>query len=210
MTGVLALLPVLITVIIMSWFGNKLVDLLGPRTFIGGVLRAIGLRFVTDPAVAIVIGWVLVLGSIWTLGVFIKSTARHRLDDMFHAVMHHIPLVGAIYKPISQVVQLLKRETQGDMQGMSVVFCSFGTYGSAGCIGFLATPERFRIHDQAYRLVYIPTSPIPTSGGLLFAPDHTITKVDMSADDVMKIYFSLGVLASQVVPPQYRADVPQG
>jgi uncharacterized membrane protein len=123
---------------------------------------------------------------------------------MFHVVVHHIPLIGAIYKPISQVVKLLHRETQEDMQGMSVVFCAFGGHGSAGCIGFLATPERFRMHDRDYRPIYIPTSPIPTSGGLIFVPDHAITKVDMSADDVMKIYFSLGVLSSQVIPPQYR------
>jgi uncharacterized membrane protein len=174
------------------------------------MLREVGLRFVTDPAVATVIGWGLVLGGIWTLGVLMKSTARHRLDDMFHAVMHHIPLIGAIYKPISQVVKLLNRETQGDMQGMTVVFCAFGVPRSAGCLGFLATPERFRIHDQDYRLIYIPTSPIPTSGGLLFVPDHMITQVDMSAEDVMKIYFSLGVLASQVIPAQYHAAVRNG
>lgn len=145
------------------------------------------------------------LGGIWTLGAFIQSTARHRLDDMFHAVVHHIPLIRAIYKPIAQAVQLLRRDTQEGMQGMSVVFCVFGESGSAGCLGFLVTPEPFFLRDRDYYLIYIPTSPIPTSGGLLFMPEDAITRVDIGADEVMKIYFSLGVLSSQVIPPQYRA-----
>lgn len=56
MTGALALLPIVMTVVIMGWVGNTLVGLLGPWTFIGGVLRAIGLQFVTNSTVATVMG----------------------------------------------------------------------------------------------------------------------------------------------------------
>jgi uncharacterized membrane protein len=203
-TGVFALLPVMITVIIMSWVGNTLVGVLGPRTLIGTALREIGLRFVTDPTGATLLGWVLVLLGIWVLGAFIQSTTRHRFDQMFHTVMHRLPIIGTVYKPVSQVVGLLHREGQEDLQGMAVVFCAFGADGSAGFLGFLTSPERYRIRGQDCRLIYIPTSPIPASGGLVFVPDQAVTKIDMAADDVMKIYFSLGVLASQVIPEQYR------
>lgn len=70
-------------------------------------------------------------------------------------------------------------------------------------------PSVFYFGDRAYHLVYIPTSPIPASGGLLFAPVHAITKVAMAADDVMKIDFSLGVLSSAVIPAQYRVPQPR-
>lgn len=204
-TGVFALLPVVITVMIMGWVGRKLVDMLGSQTMIGRMLREVGFQLVTDPTVATLVGWALVLLGIWTLGVFIQSTTRHRFDTMFHTLMHRIPIVGTIYKPVSQVIGLLNREAQEDVQQMSVVFCTFGEPGGgAGVLGLLASPERFRIGTQDYRLLFIPTAPIPMTGGLLFVPAHAVTKAEISVDDMLKIYFSLGILSPQIMPAQVQ------
>jgi uncharacterized membrane protein len=170
------------------------------------VLREVGLQLVTDPTIATVIGWTLVLLTIWSLGLLIQSTARHQFDTMFHTVMHRIPLIGTIYKPVAHVVGLLSREAQEDLQGMSVVFCTLGEGNGTGFLGLLASSELFRIREQDCLLVYIPTAPIPMTGGLVFVPAATVTKVSMSVDDLMKLYFSLGTLSSQVIPASYRAS----
>ena len=180
--------------------------LVGPQTLIGGVLRSVGLHLVTDPTIATVVGWALVLLTIWTLGLFIQSTARHQFDTMFHTLMHRIPLIGTIYKPVAHVVGLLSREAQEDLQGMSVVFCTLSEGSGAGFLGLLASPELFRFREQDCLLVYIPTVPIPMTGGLLFVPAPAVTKVAMSVDDLMKLYFSLGTLSAQVMPDQYRTS----
>jgi uncharacterized membrane protein len=205
-TGALVLLPVVVTVMIMGWVGAQLVHLIGPQTLIGGVLRDVGLQLVTDPTIATLIGWMLVLLTIWTLGLFIQSTARHQFDTMFHTVMHRIPLMGTIYKPVAHVVGLLTREAQEDLQGMSVVFCALGEGRGAGCLGLLASSEAFRIGEQDCLLIYIPTAPVPMTGGLVFVPAPAVTKVAMSVDDLMKLYFSLGTLAPQVIPAQYHTS----
>jgi hypothetical protein len=77
------LLPVVITVMIMRWAGTQLVHLAGAQTRIGGALRSVGLQLVTDPTITTVVGWMLVLLTIWTLGLFIQATARHQFDAMF-------------------------------------------------------------------------------------------------------------------------------
>jgi uncharacterized membrane protein len=205
-TGIVVLLPVVITVMIMGWVGTQIVHLVGPQTLIGVVLREVGLQLVTDPTIATVIGWTLVLLTIWTLGLLIQSTARHQFDTMFHTVMHRIPLIGTIYKPVAHVVGLLSREAQEDLQGMSVVFCTLIEGNGTGFLGLLASPELFRFREQDCLLVYIPTVPIPMTGGLMFVPAPTVTKVAMSVDDLMKLYFSLGTLSSQVMPDQYRTS----
>ena len=203
-TGVVVLLPVVITVMIMGWAGTQLVYLVGPQTLIGGVLRSVGFHLVTDPTIATVVGWALVLLTIWTLGLFIQSTARHQFDTMFHTVMHRIPLIGTVYKPVAHVVGLLSREAQEDLQGMSVVFCTLREGNGTGFLGLLASPEPYRFREQDCLLVYIPTAPIPMTGGLMFVPVPTVTKVAISVDDLMKLYFSLGTLSFQVMPDQYR------
>ena len=205
-TGVLVLLPVVITVMIMGWAGTQLVHLVGPQTLIGSLLRGLGLHLVTDPTIATAIGWALVLITIWTLGLFIQSTARHQFDTMFHTVMHRIPLIGTIYKPVAHVVGLLSREAQEDLQGMSVVFCALGEGNGAGFLGLLASSEQYRLREQDCLLVYIPTAPVPMTGGLVFVPAPAVTRVTMSVDDLMKLYFSLGTLSSQVMPAQYHTS----
>ena len=50
--------------------------------------------------------------------------------------------------------------------------------------------------------VFIPTTPNPTSGFLVFVPEDSLTKLDMSVADGIKFIVSLGSLS-----PEYAADV---
>ena len=70
-TGIVVLLPVVITVMILGWVGTQIVHLVGPQTLIGVVLREVGLQLVTGPSHATVIGWTLVLLTIWSLRLLI-------------------------------------------------------------------------------------------------------------------------------------------
>jgi uncharacterized membrane protein len=50
-------------------------------------------------------------------------------------------------------------------------------------------------------MVYLPAAPIPMSGGLLLIAEHAIIPVpEMKVDDLLRIYFSLGALASDSMP----------
>ncbi len=203
MAGLFVLLPIALTVAVIGWVGSKLSVLKEP-------LERIGLTVVSEGTGAWLVGAVIVLAAIWCLGLVIKATARHKLDDVFHAVLNRVPVVNAIYKPVSQVVGLLKGDNGSDMKGMSVVFCSFGAEAGGGFLGLMASSDTYTIGEQACQLIYIPTSPVPMSGGLVFVPQQKIKPVEMSVDDVMKIYFSLGVLSSQVIPAQYKQPADKG
>ena len=58
---------------------------------------------------------------------------------------------------------------------------------------------------RKYQVVYLPTSPVPMSGGIIFAPVESVHKVDMKVDDLMQIYFSIGVMSPKVIPQKYVA-----
>ena len=72
LAGLFAVLPIVITVGIMAWVGGLLQAWLGPESYVGKALFQLGLRFVTDPIVASVLGWVAVLLAIWLLGALLK------------------------------------------------------------------------------------------------------------------------------------------
>ncbi len=203
--GLLAILPIVLTVWIMSWAGEQLRQILGPETSVGRWLQDLGMQFVADRAFAYVLGWSFVLVGIWLIGLLVRSTTRLSLQRWFDGFMKQLPLVKSIYGPISQVVSMLRQKDRGDMSGMPVVYCWFGAPEGGGFLGLLVSHETFVFGQQPCRLVYIPTSPLPMSGCILFVPKDRVKVVDMQTEQLMQIYFSLGVMASGTVPAKYQA-----
>ncbi|MCA9217065.1 MAG: DUF502 domain-containing protein, partial [Planctomycetales bacterium] len=133
----------------------------------------------------------------------LKSVGKKRIEKAFHAAIERIPLVNVLYRPVAQVVELLQRDPTDNLETMNVVYCAFGGEAGAGFLGLLASDQIYRFKGQACKIVYVPTSPLPMSGAIVFAATDSVQKVDMKVDDLMKIYFSIGVLSSTVVPDQY-------
>ena len=49
--------------------------------------------------------------------------------------------------------------------------------------------------------VYIPTTPVPSSGFLVLMPLNEVTLTEMSVDDAMKMVVSGGILAKEILIP---------
>ncbi|MCK6472392.1 MAG: DUF502 domain-containing protein [Planctomycetes bacterium] len=211
LAGLFVLLPVMITVGILAWAGEKTKWLLGRESAVGKFLQDVFGHIVDSDTLALAIGYAAILAAIWMIGVLFKSLAKQGLDDAFHGLVGRIPIVSTIYKPIAQVVNLLKGDGSKDLSGLPVVFCSFGGAPQAGLapgiqfLGLLASPETYQLEGAACQLVYVPTAPVPMSGGLLFVPKERIRFVpEMSVDDLMKVYLSLGVLTPQVMAARFK------
>jgi uncharacterized membrane protein len=204
LAGLFAVLPIIITVGIMIWVGGLLKAWLGPESFVGKALFQLGLQFVTDPTVASALGWVSVLLAIWLLGALLASVGKKRIEKTFNAAVERIPLVNVLYRPITQVVDLLQRNPTDTMQGMSVVYCAFGREGGGGFLGLLISDRVYRFNGRSCQIVYVPTSPLPISGAVVFAEADSVHRVDMQVDDLLKICLSIGVMSSELIPDQYR------
>jgi uncharacterized membrane protein len=128
LAGMFALLPIVITAGIMAWAGGLLKEWLGPESSVGQALiqLGLGLRFVTDPPVASVLGWVAVLLVIWFLRELLTSVGKKRIEKAVHAAMERIPLVNVLYGPVVQLVDMLQRDPTDKLQGTNVVYCVFG------------------------------------------------------------------------------------
>jgi len=205
-SGLFAILPIAITVAIIGWVVRHLQDLMGPRSSVGRTLESVGLNFATDKMTAQVIGWVLVLTAIWLLGLLTKSMARSRVVRGFDSAVNSIPIVKGIYKTSTQLVWILRKDDSREFNAMSVVFCTVADKSGSGVLALMPSPEVYRFNDRDYRVVYVPTAPVPMTGYVLFIPVAQVTRVDMSAEQMMRIYFSLGILAPQVLPDLHHVS----
>ena len=197
LTGLFALLPVILTFLIIEWIVSKLQGALGPGSILGDLMTSGGSSLIGPghETVAFWLGLALALVGVWALGVLVKGQAKRKLDDWIDALFSRVPLVRSIYKPVSQVVRMLNTDKNDEFKGMSVVMCRFGGEHGAEVLALLTTPEVYVVDGKRRQLVYLPTSPIPMSGGLVFVAEDAVSPVPgMDADDLMKIYFSLGAL----------------
>ena len=200
LAGIVAVLPVVITVAIVAWVAGFVRQILGPGTLIGEGLTALGLRFVTNDTTAYLIGGLLVLVCVLLIGVAVEAGAKNLFQRLVDLAMRRIPIVNCIYGTSKQLVTLFEKKDPEKVQGMKAVFCFFGEKTGAGILALLVSPEQYCINGRNYHIVIVPTAPMPIGGGLFFIPVEMVQPTDVSVEGLMSIYVSMGVSAPQFLP----------
>lgn len=201
--GLLIVLPLMLTIVIIGWIVGVVATILGPGTWFGELLTSSGAAVIGAKRdfIAFLVGAVLALVGLWLLGLVVRVQARRALDETFDDLLGQVPLFRAIYRPVSQVVRMFAGANT-DLATMSVVMCRLGGQHGADVPALLASQEVYDIAGERRRLVYLPTSPLPAWGGLVLVPEASVIPVPtMDADALIKLYFSFGVLAPEIIPP---------
>lgn len=209
LAGLLFLLPVVLTIFIILWLVRWIKDALGPGTFFGELILQSGQVLVGREYeyIAFALGSLIAVVGIWTLGLFVRSQARKRLENAFDAAMDRVPFFRSIYKPVARIVRFASGDqADNELAGMSVVRCRLGGLDGVDTLALLASEQTYELDGDKRKLVYFPTSPIPMSGYLLFMPERNISHVQgMQVEQLMKIYVSLGALAPENMPAEFIA-----
>ncbi len=116
-----------------------------------------------------------------------------------HALLH-IPVLNKIYGTFKQVNDAFTSEKKHSFH--QVVLIEFPRAGQFA-VGFVssAAPKEFQEKTGETLVgVFVPTTPNPTSGFLIMAPEKTIRKLDMSVADGLKFIISLGSVSPDTAP----------
>ena len=130
---------------------------------------------------------------IYLLGLVAAHVLGVRLINVGHRIMEFIPVVKSIYGTARTAVIMLSSSEDHDYS--SVVLVEFPHPGMQS-IG-LVTSHMVDTNGEELLAVYIPTTPIPSSGFLVMVPAKDVTPTEMSVDDAMKVVISGGILAGQ-------------
>jgi len=201
LVGVVAVLPFVITMMVVIWVSSYLTSLLGPNALLGQLLRNMGLMFVSSDMLADLVGWLIVLALIFGLGILVELGARRLVYERFDNFAEKIPILGGIYGTARQLVGMIDSKGNPDFKTMQVVFCTFGGENGAAFLALLPTPELFRLGEIDYSAVLIPSAPVPVGGSLLFVPASSIRPAGLTVDAFMSIYVSMGVTGPQFLKP---------
>lgn len=200
LAGSIAALPLVATLLILSFTVRFVMSWLGPESALGRVLGQLGLRVTGSELAGYAIGVALMIGSIFLLGVLVEAGMQAGLNAAVDAVMRRIPIVRNIYDTIDRFVQMLSRRDSEGLRSMRPVWCQFGGPGGATVLGLLSAPEPIAIGGQLFRAVLIPTAPVPIGGALIYVPDAWVTPAQVGMEALTSIYVSMGVTSSQYLP----------
>lgn len=201
LAGLVAILPLVITIGVIIWVANLVRHLIGPDSFVGGWIQSAGMQLApaSNTTLAYLLGGLLVVAFIFLLGILVRTGFNRFLKRVIETLMRRIPIAGSVYGAATQVAGLLEHKDKDELKNMRVVYCMFGAENGSGILALLPTPDRYPIDGKDYHLVYLPTSPIPMTGGLLFTPAEWVKPVDMSVESLMSIYLSMGVTAPDLL-----------
>ncbi len=131
------------------------------------------------------------------VGLVARYYIGKRILAWFDEMLLRVPLLNKIYGTIKQVNQAFS--TGKGTSFKTVVLVEFPSPGLRS-MGFLTSETQ---DDSLLKLpaaeklvcVFIPTTPVPTSGFLIMLPEHKITKLDLSVADGLKYIISFGNIA---------------
>ena len=187
-TGLLVTAPVLLTVYI-TWWAIQLID-----GQVAGLLPGFDqLRFASVPGVGLVIGVLLIT----LIGAIAAGFLGRWIIKLGESILNRMPVVRTIYGASKQILETVI-STQSDAF-REVVLVEYPRR-DLWVIGFVTggtKGEVARLVDIDMVNVFVPTTPNPTSGFLLFCPRDEVIFMKMSVEDAVKLVVSGGI----VTPP---------
>lgn len=197
--GLIALLPLALTVIAIGWFAGLLEQLLGPESSVGRVLTVVGVSFIDSRILAYLSGVLLVLLLIYVLGLLLRWGLGKRLQGLISNLVRRIPVVGNIYDLANRFVGVLGAKDDPALKSMMPAWCFFGGEGGTAVLALLPNPEPIEIHGFEYYGILVPSAPVPVGGGLLFVPKDWVKPADIGMEGLTSIYLTMGVSAPSMI-----------
>jgi uncharacterized membrane protein len=198
LAGLFFLLPFVLTLMILDWLVRQIAGIFGPGTLIGSALSSGGTLLFGETGFATWLLLALVVLAIWAIGYVFQSRARRSIEQRVDAFVDRIPILGGVYRPVAQFVRMIGMKDEGDLAGMRVVACRFGQ--GADVLGLLTSPDVLMVGSEERMLVYLPTAPLPMTGGLVLVPRASVVPVDgVAVEDLLKLYVSLGTVAPRAI-----------
>ena len=182
--GLLVILPLFITI----WILKFVFDLVDP------VIQNILIRYLPGPHYP-GMGVAVMLVLLYIAGWFTTHVLGRKMINAVHWLVERIPGVGSIYSPLRTAMQTITNSDSRPYRG--VVLVEFPRPGSRS-IG-LITSYLGETDGEDMLAVYVPTTPVPSSGFLIIVPYADVTFTDISVDDAMKIIISGGLLAGSLL-----------
>ncbi len=198
--GLLVWLPVGATILVFSLLlrlANGLLLLMPPA------LRPETLLGIEIPG----LGAILALIVLVITGMLAANLLGRRLVKTYESVLERIPFVRTVYGVVKHFAEVVFSDSTTSFKKVLLIeYPRKNLYSLA----FQTSEDPAEVHavtGEPIVAVFLPTTPNPTSGFMLFVPTRSVIELDMSVEEALKMIISLGVVVPNWHPVHPHAEV---
>lgn len=150
-------------------------------------------------------GVLVLVIALTILGAITANLVGRSLLRLTDRVLSQIPIVRNVYAAIKQLTEVLANNQQASFDR-----CVMVEYPKAGswCIGFVSSYAKGEIGAKLGTKkigVFVPTTPNPTSGFLIYVEESEAIALDMSVEEGAKMILTAGLVVPDFVPPEEQS-----
>lgn len=154
-------------------------------------------------------GLVLAVVALTFLGFVTANIFGRTVIRIGESILNRLPLIRSLYAALKQIFETILSERSHTFRKAGLI-----EYPREGlwAVVFIATDAKGEIshrlpEDDDVVSVFLPTTPNPTSGFLLFVPRRDVVMLDMSVEEAAKLVISAGLITPDWPPRGRRAPV---
>ena len=193
--GLLVVLPISITLFVLTFLLKKLDNLLSPAFVKLLILFGLPLeegQFIPG------LGFVATILTILFSGLITKNIIGRKFFNLGEIIVEKIPVARSIYSGLKQIIETVtKSQTETFSKVVMIEYPRKGLL-SLGFVTCAAKGEIQEITDESVINVFVPTTPNPTSGVLVFVSKKDIIPLSMTVEDGIKLVVSGGILTPPI------------
>jgi len=147
------------------------------------------------------VGLIVAIVALTLLGFLTANLVGRTIVSWGELLLERMPLVRNLYKALKQIFATVLSQSSRSFQQVGLI-----EYPRRGlwALVFIATEAKGEISSRLQEdgesiAVFLPTTPNPTSGFLLFVPAKDLTLLDMTVEEAAKLVVSAGLVA-----PEYQ------
>ncbi len=190
LTGLIVIAPIGLTLwliwTVVGWIDGWVLplvpDVWQPEQYIGINLRGVGVIFFL--IFTVLVGWMA------------KGLIGRSLLRWGEGLVDRMPVVRSVYNGLKQIAETVFTQQESSFEKACLI-----EYPRKGiwAIGFISSTAKGEIDrgievDEQKVSVFVPTTPNPTSGFLLFFPRSSVRELDMTVEDAAKLIISAGLV----------------
>lgn len=188
--GLLVVFPVFITFFVIKFLFTMIGGILSPV-----VIKAVGFfgfspNSKIDEFVITSVAFVLTFVSLYSIGVVATNFMGKFIIRFFETILHNVPIIKNVYTSSKKLIEIISLPTTQSFKRVVIV-----EYPRAGMKAFAFVTGGIKTEDGTeLTSLFIPTTPNPTSGFLIYLPEQDIEETDLSIEEGMKLIVSGGIL----------------
>jgi uncharacterized membrane protein len=192
-SGLLAALPLVLTIFVVGWLLSLLNQYIGPSSAFGRFLASFGVSTGTSQFAHYLIGLAIIGGAIYVLGLLVESRLGPWLTAQIGGLIRRIPVISSIYDLAARFVSIVDAREGDNLKNMSPAWCHFGGKPGAAVLALIPSTKPIRLGDEDYLGVLIPSAPVPFGGALIYVPTAWVEMAEGGVDELMSVYVSMGI-----------------